>query len=356
MRIVHIASGDIWAGAEVQIYTLLTALQQQEQHEITAILLNDGELAKNLRAKGIVVEIVDETSHGFLGLLWQVRRLLKLHKPEVVHTHRQKEHILGSLANLLSQRAKSVRTVHGALEFKRNWKQKVQYTLDVFCGRYLQDAVIAVSDVLAEKLAQDFKPAHIQMITNGISPTEVLQDAASFTPTLNNDTSKKIAFVGRIEPVKRLDLFLGAAERLLAHGSTSYQFHIFGDGSLRSAFMAQIAKSENADKFIFHGHTTQIRAWINVMDCIVMPSDHEGLPMTALECLALQTKIVAHSVGGLVPLLSAGFPTGLNQDHSAMGYQLAVEKVLKDTCSVTFPDEYHAARNAAKTLALYQNL
>ena len=49
VKVCHIASGDLWAGAEVQIFNLVTSQYYRENVETVCILLNGGELEKRLR-------------------------------------------------------------------------------------------------------------------------------------------------------------------------------------------------------------------------------------------------------------------------------------------------------------------
>ena len=53
----------------------------------------------------------------------------------------------------------------------------------------------------------------------------------------------------------------------------------------------------------FEGHRDDIQQQMLSLDLLVMPSDHEGLPMTLLEAMVLHTPIVAHAVGGIPNLL-----------------------------------------------------
>ena len=145
--ILQIISGDLWAGAEAQAYTLLKHLQPHVQLHV--VLMNEGELANRLRALNITVTLLPETQLSSFAVLKKLVALIKELKPDVIHTHRQKENILGCLANVIAfpfsrNRPKSVRTTHGAPEFKVSGKQKLQVWLDAFVGKYLQKAVIAV--------------------------------------------------------------------------------------------------------------------------------------------------------------------------------------------------------------------
>src|SRR5277367_5793662 len=117
VRVLHIISGDLWAGAEAQAFTQLSALHEANV-TVAAALLNEGELAARLRARGVPVTVLDESRLSGTGILLALRRLMREWRPDIVHTHRTKENILGSLANRLAGNVPSVRTVHGASEDK----------------------------------------------------------------------------------------------------------------------------------------------------------------------------------------------------------------------------------------------
>ena len=48
MKILHLASGDLWAGAEVQLFHLVTALHHQASMEVRVILLNQSQLEQEV--------------------------------------------------------------------------------------------------------------------------------------------------------------------------------------------------------------------------------------------------------------------------------------------------------------------
>ncbi len=73
LRVLHIASGDLWAGAEVALFQLVTALATHPGMAIGVILLNDGELAIRLRKAGLEVHVLDERI--VLAARAEVRRL-----------------------------------------------------------------------------------------------------------------------------------------------------------------------------------------------------------------------------------------------------------------------------------------
>ena len=303
IRAVHIASGDLWAGAEAQIYTLLKSLKELSC-EPMAILLNDGELATRLRTEGIAVHICCERQLGFWSLLRSMTKLLIHLKPDVVHTHRQKENILGSIAAWRAKTPVCVRTAHGMTEFQPSLKQRLQALADKMCCRYLQHKVVAVSDEMNERLASQYGTKKVITIYNGVDVERLAAVKASPSIKESNCGAVHIGMIGRIEPVKRVDIFLRTASLLLENrDDTNWRFHVIGDGSHLPQMQSLASKLGIADNVKFYGHRNDAHECMAALDIMVICSDHEGLPMSALERLAMQKCLVAHTVGGLDELL-----------------------------------------------------
>ncbi len=353
MRVMHVISGDLWAGAEVQAFTLLTSLRNVPGLEIHAVLMNDGELAGRLRAAGIGVQILDERRLGGLQILSGLRRAMREWRPDVVHTHRTKENVLGSVAALLSGRLPSVRTVHGASEHSPSLFERINR----WCGAHLQDRLIAVSKDLAGKLAGIYPRERIVIIENGIDVAQVRAQIGSAHVREIAPDAFHVGIVGRLVPVKRIDLFLECAALLNTRAmERKFHFHVVGDGPLRATLAAQAERLGIGGIVTFHGHRPDSISVLAELDCLVMCSDHEGLPMTALEALAVGTPMIAHAVGGLVELLPA---QALVHRHEASAYAEAVARLASAGLSAQaqpFPDAFSAHRNAAQVVSLYRQV
>ena len=139
------------------------------------------------------------------------------------------------------------------------------------------------------------------MIPNGID-VEAVRAAAKPRAHVESGVVH-VAWVGRIVAVKRLDVFLRAAAEIVRDPNVRYCFHVIGDGPLRAESQQLASRLGINRDCIFHGFQREATRWLAAMHCLVLTSDHEGLPMTALEARALSVPVVAHAVGGLVPLL-----------------------------------------------------
>jgi glycosyltransferase involved in cell wall biosynthesis len=352
LRILHIASGDRWAGAEVVVYTLLK--EMSKQHDVFAIILNLGELAQRLSELSIPVTILDESKLSSWQIFKGIKHTLKAIRPDIVHTHRQKENIIGSIANTLSIRTKCIRTVHGDSEFKPSGIAKLQVILDNFCGRYLQNTIIAVSDDLRQKLINKFPANKVVTVLNGIDPEEARSNLEYPDFKIAMPEKKHIGIIGRLDPVKRIDIFLEMAALLLNdHPEIPWQFHIFGEGQLEKEMKDLAVKLEVTKVTTFHGHRMDIKNCIYGLDAVVMCSDHEGLPMTALECMAIGTPLIAHDVGGLTKLMQE-VPEFLVKKHNVSDYSIAlIEALTNNTLTMNFPKKYTIQNTSKDTVKLY---
>jgi hypothetical protein len=65
ISVCHVSAGDSWAGIENPVATLLRALSTYPQLDLSAIVLQDGHLARELRGFGIAVRVVNEEQKSF---------------------------------------------------------------------------------------------------------------------------------------------------------------------------------------------------------------------------------------------------------------------------------------------------
>lgn len=361
LKVLHIISGDLWAGAEVQAFTLITSLQHQ--CNIVVALMNHGELESRLIKAGVNTVVIDERSHSGLQITHQLVTLIKHFHPDIIHTHRKKENILGSLANIIAcknpwRRIKSVRTTHGADEHKNRGLKKLITKLDDFCGEHLQNAIISVSNDLAEKLQRIFSRRKIHVIENGVDVEKLRTANPANDLRKNYENYKHIGIIGRLEPVKRVDLFIQAAHQILTTPNAEVpkvRFHIIGDGKLRDELVALAIRLGIEQDIVFHGHRSDSIEAIAALDIVVMCSDHEGTPMTALEALALGKPLIAHNVGGLREILSES-PDLLIDEHNSASYSAKIIELVKNPRPTALNEIYTSACNASRTLSLYKTI
>lgn len=337
--VTHIISGDLWAGAEVQVYNLCRALHTSDQVAPTVVTFNDGILYSKLKEIGVPVSLADEKKLGPISIARSIAAHCREQGSKIVHTHGFKENLLGVLGKEMSKVPLSVRTVHGNPEtvftFRRPHKWLIQ-RLDILLGQLRQQAIIAVSTQLEQRLRRMY-PGKVHKIFNFIDVDDIRQQWSTLDRPKNPELH--IGFIGRLVPVKRVDLFIHTIKQLNDQGTPSTGI-IVGTGPLETKLRELAATLNIESKVLFKGFVNPSLQVLARFDALLMTSDHEGLPMTLLEALALGVPIIAHNTGGIPEVLSFGESGLLVEDHSAAGYAQAVRY------TVEFPDQVEAKTRA----------
>lgn len=366
LRILHVISGDLWAGAEVQAFTLISHLARMPETEVAVVVMNEGTLADRLWSIDIGVHVANEIELRPLRILRRLRGVLKSWRPDVVHSHREKENILSTLANRTCGNVPSVRTLHGGNEHveAHGWRGIRHCTimwLDRWCWRSSEQSIIAVSKDLAMNVARGYPNGKVVLIENGVD-AEVVRAQRGLSDFRTADPGAlHVGIAGRLVPVKRVDLFLKAAVHVRqVCTSRRWRFHVFGDGPERSDLQSLADRMGISNVVRFHGHRQDIATCIAGLDVLVICSDHEGMPMIALEAAALEVPTVAHAVGGLIDVIPRDL---LVTSHDAEGYSVAIRKAIQEEVRTNFTKHaievvhHHSARlNAERVRALYGEL
>lgn len=327
---MHVASGDLWGGAESVVLELAIA-QVRLGHSVHAVLFNDGLLADRLRSAGIRTTVIPESSNGPLALLRGVRRACLDVRPDVVHSHRMKETVIGAVAARSAAVPVCLRTVHGDNEHAlgwHQWRKGFARIAERIASATLLDATVAVSAELGERLRRRRPAGRIEVIENGIDPDRVRREAEDHaTPARAPAGAIRVGLVGRLVPVKRVDLFLDACGELARLWGTTLEAVVVGDGPLRQDLERQAAQLRIVGT-TFSGFVDNPASWIRDFDLLAITSDHEGLPMCVLEAFALGVPVVARAVGGIPALLHDGRRGRLVDDGDATSFAAAMKSVL----------------------------
>lgn len=368
LKVLLIASGDLWAGAEVQVYYLAQALQQRKHINIHVVLMNDFTLSQKLQSCGIEVTILDEAKLSSIQILRQLINLTSQIRPNIIHTHRQKENIFGSIASLFCKNCHCLRTQHGDEEHFPRFIQfhKIIYQLlNRFCGKYVQEKIIAVSDDLAIKLESHYPPKKIVTVYNGININEVKRRANEPSkPLPGNPGARKLGIFARLVDVKRIDIFIEIAEKLQALQPNQHSFYIFGDGPLDIEIRKMIEVKNLSSTVFTMGHQENAYPYIASMDLILITSNHEGLPMNLLEAMCLKTAVIAHAVGGIPAALEHGRSGILiYQNHPDKYVEKIIDSEIQNNLDSIVENAYNNCINnyssdqtCQKTLELYISL
>lgn len=333
--VCRVASADRWGGVEAQLASILKALARRKELRLSAILFNDGRLGEEIRQAGVEVKIISESSKNFLQMVLEARRYLEGRGVGILHSHGYKAHLLSALVAGRCDIPVVVRSHHGLPEpfagFK-HYKQRMVQMVDRVVARYATKCMITVSSDLRNHLTQYVDLRKTVVIPNGLDTEQV-------KTTLKVSEAKErlgipqdclvLGTAGRLEPIKRLDLFLRAAKQI-AIRLPNTRFVIVGEGSEQARLRDYVRANGLQDRVCFLGHRSDIYDVLRALDVLVFSSDHEGLPNVLLEALHLGVVVVARRVGGIPEVIQDGTSGLLVESSEPAALAEACLQILAD--------------------------
>ncbi len=194
---------------------------------------------------------------------------------------------------------------------------------------YRDTRFLAVSDSSKLDLVERGIPAkHIDLLYNGITfPTR--------EPRPMNERPRRIVYLGRLEPYKRIDLMLRAAAKI-SERFDDLEIVVIGRGSAREGLERLSGELGLSERSHFAGFVTDAERDALLADArvCVCPSVKEGWGITVIEANALGVPVVATDAPGLrdaVRHTSTGLlvPDG-EPELFVAGLVAAVENLLSD--------------------------
>ncbi len=308
----------------------------------------EGSMLDYARSRGvepiIMPEIVGQLRFGALDVkaLVKLYRVIRQERPHIVHTHTAKAGFLGRLAARFAGVPVIIHTYHGHVlrgyygAFKTCLLRRMERAL-----AYITDHLIAVSeqvrrDILTYGVGQ---PENISVIPLGFDLAPFLHcqsNRSDFRRELGfDDGIRLVGIVGRIFPIKNHRLFLDAAACITAEAPKA-RFVVVGDGVLRMEMEEHVRELDLADRVIFTGWRHDLPSIYADLDVLVVSSDNEGTPVSAIEAMASGRPVVATRVGGLLDLIAEGETGYLVPPGDPVAMANAVLRVLQDPHTASY--------------------
>lgn len=345
MKILQImaTSGGGVGGLEQHTFNLVNALA--EQHEVHFLALEHYANKINHNVQFHAFDFARSRLNPIM--LWQLLNTIKRIQPDVIHAQAGKaSELLKRIRGFIPAEIKIVTTVHGTKKNKAIYAHA--------------DAVIAVSQALTQGIPVE--KAHI--IYNGVHPQPQLDDAKSAQlhseiaaqfPQLNTDL-KTVICIGRLEPVKNIQLLIQAMQGVKAN------LWIVGDGSLSDALKEQVKHLGMQSQVAFWGFRTDARDLLQLADVVALSSEREGFPLVMVEALQANKVMVSTKVNGVVEWLPESHLAELNDvEHlravlnHALHLNVQQQQAWQELCQRA-QQELTVSCMSEKTLMVYQKL
>jgi glycosyltransferase involved in cell wall biosynthesis len=190
-------------------------------------------------------------------------------------------------------------------------------------ARLIEDYVIRNADIVVTRN----ESLERELLQRGVRRVEIVPlscDENIFKPGLDVTELKRrygirdekiLMFIGRLHPVKRLDLLLRAVEQL----HMNFKLFIVGTGSCEHELRQMASSLGVDDKVLFTGAVpyADVPLFINMADLLVMTSSVEGQPRVLIEAMSCGTPAVGTDVFGIRDTIEDGVTGYLTSDDPA---------------------------------------
>lgn len=285
MKILVIVSSLECGGAERQSVTAANLLVKS--HDVSFVTFRHGPLASLLHPE-VHYEVIRKRS--YVATAVKLARFCRQRKIAVIHAHLFAAMVAAALSTLLCG-AKVFWTFHGhRYESERSGK----WTLTVLSRLPWVRRLFFVSHELIEYY-------RLQGYGFPTTKTRNVYNSIHADATENGHLSGShiiIGFVGRLIPLKRIDLLLDTARFLLYHGIQHFEVWIAGDGEERDRLEARVRSQGLAQHVHFLGFQHDTGDLYHHMDIFALPSEEEGLSLVLIEAGTFGVPAVAFDVGG----------------------------------------------------------
>jgi glycosyltransferase involved in cell wall biosynthesis len=323
---VHIDTARTWRGGQNQVLQLVTGLESLG-HPTWLVAHARGELKRRAR-EGMRFVGFAPRSEFDVQAAWQLGRVLREVKPQIVHAHDPMAVSLAAMAlQMRDAEAASPRVVASRrvdFHLKRHAFSKWKY-------RHV-DRFIAASGVIAGILEADgVAQERISVVHDGVNVGYIdKQDpvdahAAFWLP----HGSPLVGNVAALAPHKGQKHLVAAAARTIARVPDA-RFLIVGEGELKDALEKQIKTLALERHVVLAGFRADAIGLMKSFDLFVMSSVTEGLGSAALEAMACGRAVVATRAGGLPEAVADGDTGILVPPHDEAALADAIVTLLQD--------------------------
>lgn len=292
---------------------------------------------------------IEAIVHTFLAVL-AARRM----NPDVLHIHAIGPSIMVPMARMLG--IKVVTTNHGPDYDRQKWGRmaKTVLRLGERCGARFSNAVIVISDVICNILADKYGRLDTHLIFNGVNSPEITTEH-DYTDSLGLVPGRYIVALGRFVKEKGFHDLIAAFAKSAPEG---WRLAIAGDADHPDAYSTELKRRAAKAGVVLTGFIRgrRLNQLMSHAGLYAMPSYHEGLPIALLEALSYGLdSIVSDIPANRLPVLTPDdfFPTG---DVDALA-----TKITEKTSTVTGRRTYDLSAYdwdtiARQTLDVYRSV
>jgi len=330
LNVLHLIDTTGHGGAETILKSIVCGLENTRFRSFV-LLNNHGWLFEKLhKLPNTSVLVFNGKGRFNLRLIFQIRKIIRKYKIDIIHTHLFGAALYGNLASIFL-RIPVVSTLHGVPDWRPgDFFNKLKLHIifrnaksTVFVSKYLRNYFYKIITA---------RPQKTVCIYNGTDfPINNKKSVIAKRALGYSEKDILIASVGNIKPIKGYDTLLRAAEMVINKNS-KIKFAVAG-AALDSTYQELINlrdKLRLEKKFEFLGYIKNPDIVYSAADIFVLPSISEGFSLAVIEAMARLVPVIATKSGGPEEIIENNVTGKLVTPNSPTDIACAIEEILND--------------------------
>jgi glycosyltransferase involved in cell wall biosynthesis len=309
--------------------------RERFDYEVAYILENENSFVPQLEDAGVPVHSLGAASNRDLGWTLRLRALLRERNFDLMHSHLPYSATLGRMVAAVSmmpgRRPALVYTEHSMWD-------KMAVALKVLNRATigLDDRLLIVSDAAKDSLPPALR-RDATVVIHGIE-MEPVQEARAARVASRLEVRQEFGLpddellaltVANLRVEKGHDVLLQAAQ-IVTERELPVRFIVAGRGPLEAELKAEHARLGLGDRLRFVGARFDVLRLLGAADLFVLPSRHEGLPVTLMEAAGMGVPIVAPAVGDIPIIWTDGLDALLVPPERPDALAGAITRIVSD--------------------------
>lgn len=326
MNILHTEWSRGWGGQEQRIILECCKVREMGHNVVLACQPGSG-ILRRAQEHGIPVQEVVMRGCIDPAAVWNLVRIIKRHRINIVNSHSGKDSWSAGFAAKLAGADLLVRTRHLALKLSNSPLNFIHKMADgtVTTGAMVRETMISHNGIDPDRIRSIPTGVSLDRFHPGVDGSGVREELgiAQGRPVVT-----MVAFMRRGN-VKRHDVLIDAA-RILVRQFPGVLFLLVGDGEIRGEIERQIRELQLEENFLLAGHRDDVPQLLALSDLVVLTSELEGVPQALTQAMAMEKAVVAAPVGAIPDLVLDG-KTGLfAESGNASSFAAAMARLLGD--------------------------
>lgn len=362
MKILHILDSLNRGGAEVLALDVCKNASKNDLN-LTFVATGEGVLFEDFNDSGVDFHYFKRRFPIDLVVIRNLRKLIKTKQIQLIHAHQAVEGMHAYFASL-GTKTKVVLSHHGFIPDRKN----------LFSLKFLLKKVaanIVVSQALLNWYESETKlkfPTNTKVIHNGVDQKRLKWDGENLKTELGLSLETKLfGMVGNfyLDPRKDQLTVCKALKKVFTEEETLHFVFVGGftkDAEAKFLECKEFCENNNLlDRIHFLGVRTDIPKILNSLDCFVLSSFHEGLPISVLEAMLCNLPCILSDILPNLEVSNNGeyaeiFKTQNADNLAEIILKMLTNNSLRDNSTVIFAEEnYSIEAHITNLKSLYGN-